>query len=47
VISLEEEHPARSGSYFPEAAFMIQSDESGCAAVELPLVRNLEAIAMP
>ena len=47
VISLEEEHPARSGSYLPEAAFMIQSDESGCTAVELPLVRNLEAIAMP
>ena len=47
VMSLAEEHPARSGSYFPEAAFMIQSDESGCAAVELPLVRNLEAIAMP
>ena len=47
VMSLEEEHPAHSGSYFPEAAFMIQSDESGCAAVELPLVRHLEAIAMP
>jgi len=47
VMSLEEEHPAHSGSYFPEAAFMIQCDESGCAAVELPLVRHLEAIAMP
>lgn len=47
VMSLEEERPARSGSYLPEAAFMIQSGESGCTAVELPLVRNLEAIAMP
>ena len=47
VMSLEEEHPARSGTYLPEAAFMIQSDESGCTAVELPLVRNLEVIAMP
>ena len=47
VMSLEEERPARSGSCLPEAAFMIQSDESGCTAVELPLVRNLEAIAMP
>ena len=42
VMSMNEEHPARSGSHFPEAAFMIQSDESGCAAVELPLVRNLK-----
>ncbi len=47
VMFLEEERPARSGSYLSEAAFMIQSDESGCTAVELPLVRNLEAIAMP
>lgn len=47
VMSLEEERPARSGSYLPETYFMIQSDESGCTAVELPLVRNLEAIAMP
>ena len=47
VISLEEEHPARSGSYLPEAAFMIQCDESGCTAVELPLARSLEAFAMP
>ena len=32
-MSMNEEHPARLGSHFPEAAFMIQSDESGCVAV--------------
>lgn len=47
VMSLEEEHPVRSESSLPETAFMIQRDENGCTAVELPLVLNLGVIAMP
>ena len=47
VMSMEEECPARSGLNLPETAFIIQRHESGCTAVELPLVRALEAIAMP
>jgi hypothetical protein len=46
-MSLEEEHPVRSESSLPETAFMIQRDENGCTAVELPLVLNLGVIAMP
>lgn len=47
VMSMEEEYPAHSGFILPETAFIIQRHESGCTAIELPMVRALGAIAMP
>jgi len=47
VMSLEEEVPPFSGLELSDGSFIIRRDENGCAAVHLPMVRQLGVIAMP